>query len=61
MDHRYINHRFTGVREILVILAQSTILVKPTERARPYVLIGIKRGVLTVRQGNLDPQRARIF
>ncbi len=33
MDHRHINHRFTGGSEVLVILAQPTILVKPAERA----------------------------
>ncbi len=32
MDHRHIDHRFTGVREILVILAQPPVLVKPAER-----------------------------
>src|ERR1041384_3387394 len=33
MDHCHINHRFAGVREILVIFAQPTVLVKPAECA----------------------------
>ena len=33
MNHDYVDHRFTGGSEILVILAQPTVFVKPAEGA----------------------------